>query len=103
MIAAATIEATIATGECRKLQRRSLSKNPRSRPGAAPSAAAAVALVEAVSSSDTGEALALDPQPRVDHVIEEIDDEVDHHKEEPDQHQIGGHHRDICEGHRLDE
>src|SRR5690348_15871347 len=69
MIAAATIEATIATGECRKLQRRSLSKNPRSRPGAAPACAATVAVVEAASSSDTGGALALDPQPRIDDVI----------------------------------
>ena len=31
------------------------------------------------------------------------DDQVDHHEQEPDQHQIGGHHRDVGELHRLDE
>jgi peptide/nickel transport system substrate-binding protein len=32
-----------------------------------------------------------------------VDDEIDHDKKEPDQHEIGGHHRNIGKRHRLDE
>src|SRR6267154_2036150 len=57
-------------------------------PGAA--SAGNSALVAELSSTNA-DALPFDPQPRVDDVIEQVDDEVDHDEEEPDQHQIRGH------------
>src|SRR5271170_7795858 len=40
---------------------------------------------------------ALDAEPGIDGVVEEIDDEVDDDEEERDQHQIRGHDRDVGE------
>ena len=37
------------------------------------------------------------PKPRVDREIEKIDDQVDRHEHHRDQHQVGGHHRDVDE------
>ena len=42
-------------------------------------------------------------QARIDGEIEEIDREVDHDEDERDEHQVGRHHRDVDELHRLHE
>src|SRR5580765_3419142 len=94
MITAATIVAPTATGEWRKLHTRSPSANRRSRPGV---------VVAALASSDTGGTFAVDPETRIDDIIQEVDNQVDHHEYEADQHEIGGHHRDVGETDRLDE
>ena len=67
-----------ATGERRKLHHRSLSRNrwiaERGR-----------SVVEEDAKSANPHPLAIDPQTRVDNVIEEVDDEVDDDKKEADQ------------------
>ena len=46
---------------------------------------------------------ALAAQARIDDEIEQIDGEVDQHEQQPDQQQIGRHHGNVGELHRLDE
>ena len=46
---------------------------------------------------------ALDAQARVDGVVQQVDDEVDDDEHQRDEAQVGGHHRDVGELHRLDE
>src|SRR5579863_5157517 len=93
MINAATPAAPTAIGERRKLQKRSLSPMRRRRPGVG----------GAVSSTAMGTGYpALEPQSRIDDVIEKIDEHIDDDEKESDQHEISGHHRDIGESDRLD-
>src|SRR5690242_8719013 len=81
---AVTMPAATVTGERRKLQKRSLSRSRRSNGRMA-------------ASSAMRRRAALEPQARVDHVIEEIDDEVDDDEEEGDEHEIGRHHGNVGE------
>src|SRR5204863_6633439 len=37
---------------------------------------------------------ALPAQPRIDGKVQQVDDKVDDHEQQPDQHQVGRHHRD---------
>src|SRR5947209_8613447 len=46
---------------------------------------------------------AVDAQPGIDGVIEQVDHQVDDDEEERDQHEIGGHHRNIGKTDRLDD
>ena len=72
MIAKATNAATIVAGDLLKLHRRSLSTNRRHRPGCA---AGGDGVLEAVNSA-TGNHLPLDPQARIDDVVEQVDDQI---------------------------
>src|SRR5579883_364781 len=90
---AVTVAAATVTGERRKLQRRSLSSRRLNAPAASPS----------LSVTMRPRAAAIQSQPRIDGVIEEIDDEIDDHEEEGDEDEIGGHHRNIGEADRLDD
>src|SRR5271169_3842111 len=46
---------------------------------------------------------AVDPQTRIDDVIENVDHEIDHDEEEADEYQIDRHHRNVDKRDRLDE
>src|SRR5271155_2691673 len=95
----ATTAAATVTGERRKLHNKSLSTNRRHHlDGTAKVDGAPGAVISA-----TGGGLALDPETRIDNVIEQVDHQVDNHEEEPDHYEVGRHHRDIGKGHRLDE
>src|SRR5689334_16765294 len=87
---AVTIPAATVTGERRKLQKRSLSPSRRSNGRMA-------------ASSAMRGGTALEAQARVDHVIKEIDDEVDNDEEEGDEHEISRHHGNIGEVDGLDD
>ena len=78
-IRAATAAATV-TGDRRKLHQRSLSSARRSVGGSLTAAATGT------TPSANAHSLVVDPQPRVDHVIEKIDAEIDEDKKEADQH-----------------
>src|SRR3954454_4268084 len=96
MITAMT-EATTGTGERRKLQKRSLSRRRCAIPiFARGGAAAASAAMEARGGAG-------DPQPRINRVVKQVDDEVDDDEDKGDEDEIGGHHRDVDAAHRLDE
>ena len=45
----------------------------------------------------------IDPQARVDGVVQQIDDQIDDDEDERDQTEIGRHHRDVDERNRLEE
>ena len=47
--------------------------------------------------------MALHPQAGIDDRVEHVDQRVDDDEEESDEEQVGRHHRDIDETHRLDE
>src|SRR5262245_32683197 len=90
-----TTLATIATGEWRKLHATSLSHACQRRvlkPGRG-------AVGARMLLRRRGRAA----QARVDGEIEEIDREVDHDEDERDEHQVGSHHRNVDELHRLHE
>src|SRR5258708_39920784 len=93
----ATSVATTVTGERRKLHHRSLSASRAKRPARLGCVGVPASVTMAPHYA------ALDAEPWIDHVVEQVDDEVDDDEEEGDQHQIGGHHRDVGEADRLDD
>src|ERR1019366_3424533 len=53
--------------------------------------------------SSVGTSGPLHSKPRIDSEIEQVDDEVDDDEDQRDQAKIGGHDRNVGEGHGLDE
>src|SRR5258706_7090521 len=45
----------------------------------------------------------LESQARIDYEVQQVDNQIDHDEDQRDQTKIGGHHRDVGEGHGLDE
>src|ERR1700741_1320853 len=99
MITTATTAAATVSGERRKLHIKSLSTARDHHPDCA---ASEDTMPGALISANGGD-LALDPQARIDDVIEQVHHQVDDHEKEPDHHEVGRHNRDVGEGHRLDE
>ena len=79
MMTKATIAAPTVTGEREKLQSRSLSTKRRQRGGRATIAGVSGKVISATSGD-----LAFDAQSRIDHVIEQVDNQVDDDKKEAD-------------------
>src|SRR3989441_12179199 len=69
------------------------------------------AWAEAPSSKDTSSGMnlmgyslcRLNAKPRIDRVVQQVDDQIDDHEKKRRQAQVGRHHRDVGEVHRLDE
>src|SRR6056297_3821551 len=98
IISSTTAKDTTATGEWRNDQTKSLSHARRRRVGGGD---AGVSIrVSAMSVPPCG---AVDAQARVDREIEHVDDQVDADEHHRDEHQVGGHHRDIDKLDRVDE
>src|SRR5882724_3454378 len=91
--------AVIVIGEDLKLHQTSLSVTRCSQPGLGVERGAEVA----TSVARYARRPALAAQARIDDEIQQIDREVDQHEQQPDQQQVGGHHGNVGELHRLDE
>src|SRR4029077_8021429 len=95
MMKSVTAAAVTVIGEDLKLHQTSLSDTRCSHP--------ATAERVAISVPCHARAAAFAAQARIDDGIEQVDREVDHHEQQPDQQQVGGHDRDVGKLHRLDE
>src|SRR5579863_6926440 len=94
-----TIPAATVTLEARKLARRSLSLRRWVRVRSGPDALSGAA----ISLISIRPAIEVNAQARVHGHVDEIDDEVDDHEQRRDQHEIGGHDRNVDVLDRLQE